>query len=44
MAFFAPLIARTTRHRRQMAVAVYGCVRFIVIRSGSAILSGDFGQ
>lgn len=43
MAVHAPLTARTTTHRRSLTAPAHGCVRFIVVRDGSVILSGVFG-
>lgn len=39
-----PLVAVTRHYRRSIQPRTYACVRVVVIRAGSAILSGNFGQ
>lgn len=43
-ACYEPLLARTSTIRRPVGPVAYVCVKVIVVRHGSAILSGEFGQ
>ncbi len=44
MSAFAPLVARTRVLHRPVGPVAYDCVRFIVVRDGSAFLFSEFGQ
>lgn len=41
---FVPILARTATVRAPVGPATYDCVKLIIVRSGSALLSGDFGE
>lgn len=41
---YRPLIARTRTVRRPVGPVAYDCVKLIVVRDGSAILLGEFGE
>ena len=43
-AAFEPLLARTHTLHRSTDPAAYDCVKFVVIRDGSAILYSEFGE
>lgn len=44
MVIYAPLTARTITQRRRSPSTLHANIRLVVVRDGSAILSGDFGQ
>ncbi|GGD42885.1 hypothetical protein GCM10010915_24970 [Microbacterium faecale] len=41
---FFPLIARTSTIHRPIAQVMYNCAKIFVVRDGSAILFGEFGE
>lgn len=41
---YQPILARTRTIHRPIGPIVYDCVKVIIVRSGSAILFGEFGQ
>src|SRR5690625_320973 len=41
---FAPLVARTRTVHRPIGPVAYDCVKFIIVRDGSAFLFSEFGQ
>ena len=41
---FAPLVSRTSTVHRPVGPVAYDCVKFIVVRDGSAFLFSEFGR
>ena len=41
---YAPLVARTRTMYRPVLPVAYDCVKFIIVRDGSAFLFSEFGQ
>lgn len=41
---FVPIVARTKTVHRALSPVSFDCVKFIVVRAGSAILFGEFGE
>ncbi len=41
---FHPLLARTSTQHQPVGPVAYDCVKVIIVRDGSALLFGEFGQ